>query len=212
MCEQLAKGVRIMKASSSWRLRILIAAGLSALFLSGCAGSSEYMKVIDPAQVQATASPNGALVVFERPSGFGFAVQSSVFDVTDGDPKLVGIVPAKSRIAHAATPGTHRYMVVGENAAFLDADLLEGKTYYAIVSPKFGLWKARFALEPVHGEELKSDGFKEKCSACNWIENTPASHGWANANMASIRQKQAKYLPDFLQNPDRPTLAAPDGE
>lgn len=178
---------------------------LVVLFLAGCAGSSDYMKNVEPAQVKAVASLDDSLVVFARPSGLGFAVQSPVFDVTEESPELIGIVSAKTRIAHTAAPGKHRYMVIGESAAFLDAELLAGKTYYVTVSPRMGLWKARFALAPAKSEDLD-------CDACKWVENTPASHAWATANMPSILEKKAKYLPDFLADPERQRLDASDGE
>ena len=169
----------------SKRIRITAIILLAGL-LAGCAGQSEYMRTVAADSVDLTASLDSAVVIFMRPSGIGFAVQSSVFEVTSGDPQLIGIVSAKTRVAHTATPGSHRYMVIGESAAFMDAELLPGKRYYAIVSPRLGWWKARFSLVPVGAEEARAAGFEETCGDCGWVENTDSAHNWATGNMASI--------------------------
>ncbi len=70
-----------------------VAAALLLLLLGACAGSSQYMRDVAPEMVNYTPKPDQALVVFMRPSGLGFAIQSSVFDITDGSPIFLGIVP-----------------------------------------------------------------------------------------------------------------------
>ena len=77
-----------------------------------------------------------------------FAIQSTVFDVTDDAPRMVGIVSAKTKIAYEVAPGEHHFMVVSEAADFMRADLAAGKTYYALVTPRMGVWRARFSLLP----------------------------------------------------------------
>ena len=54
---------------------IILLAGL----LAGCAGQSEYMRTVAADSVDLTASLDSTVVIFMRPSGIGFAVQSSVF-------------------------------------------------------------------------------------------------------------------------------------
>jgi hypothetical protein len=122
------------------------AAVLLLLLLGACAGTSQYMRDVAPEKANYTPKPDKALVVFMRPSSLGFAVQSSVFDVTDGSPVFVAIVSALTKVAHYAEPGERRYMVIGESADFMAANLDSGKVYYSLVTPRFGVWKARFSL------------------------------------------------------------------
>ncbi len=105
-------------------------------------------------------------------------------------------------------------MVIGENADFMDAELLAGKTYYVLVTPRPGLWKARFSLRPIHEEELGTDDFDEWYDASRWVEKTAESDQWAFENMDSIREKQAAYLAKWADKPlaERPKLYPQDGQ
>ena len=116
------------------------------LALSGCA--SKYMQPVGPErELIYEPSESEAVIIFMRPSAFGGAVQSTVFDVTTGENILVGIVSSKAKVAHKTTPGEHIFMVVGESADFMGAEVEAGKKYYALVTPRVGVWKARFSLK-----------------------------------------------------------------
>jgi hypothetical protein len=134
-----------------------------------------------------------------RPSSFGGAVQSSVFDLKQrenhlADDVFVGIVSADTKVQYEAAPGFHLFMVIGENADFMQANLTAGKTYYALVTPRIGWWKARFSLKPLHATDLNSEDFKDWFESTDWYENTDASRQWAKDNWESIQDKKSEYL------------------
>jgi hypothetical protein len=182
------------------------------LLLGACAGHSDYMADVPATKATYAPAPNKALVVFMRPSGLGFAIQSSVFDITNGDPAFIAIVPAKKKVAHQVPAGTYRFMVIGESASFLDATLVAGKTYYAVVDPRMGMWKARFAFEPVHEKELGSADLKGWLNDCTWVETTPQALQWSKDNMPSIKEKKSDYLQEWTQSQDKAVLLAADGK
>ncbi len=66
-------------------------------------------------------------------------------------------------------------MVVGENADFISAELGANKTYYALVTPRIGAWKARFSLKPIHADQLNSSQFDEWLDNCKWLQQSPVS-------------------------------------
>jgi len=186
----------------------------SIMLLVGCAGGLKHMQVVAPEAVSEAPSPGKSMVVFMRPSTLGFAVQSSVFDTTaGGEPDLVGLVAAKKKVAYETDPGKREFMVIGESADFMHADLEPGKTYYALVTPRMGAWKARFSLKPIAGGELGSDQFNEWHDACEWVEKSDSADLWAQENMSSIVSKQNKYHPVWLQKSeaDQPRLNPGDG-
>jgi len=189
---------------------LVVACGL----LGGCAGTVKSMR---EAPVEKSVSmrpePGKALVVFMRPSGMGFAVQSSVFDVNDNEPSLVGIVAAKTKVAYQAAPGVHLFMAIGESADYMEAELLPDRTYYAQVSPRMGLWKARFSVEPVKPATLDTATFKGDFADCRWVEKTGESESWARENMPSVRARHAEYFKEWQTKPadQKPRLAAQDG-
>ena len=178
---------------------------------AGCAGSVVNMRPV--AMVNTAPAPNESVIVFMRPSGVAFAIQSAVFEAPDGQPaRLVGIVAAKKKVAFRTTPGDHMFMVIGESADFMQARLEPGKVYYALVTPRMGVWKARFSLAPVH--VMNRNELPEWQSGTEWVEMDQTSGQWAAENAADVEQKRAKYLPEWLGKAplDRPVLAPEDGQ
>ncbi len=158
-----------------------------------------------------TPDPGHALVVFMRPSGLGFAVQAAVFEASSEEPEMVGIVSTKTKIAYQAKPGEHRFMVVSESADFMDATLTQSMTYYALVTPRMGVWRARFSLRPVPKSEIGSEQFNDWYKSTRWVENTEKSSGWSSQNMVSIKEKRTDKMTEWLNKPDKPILYAEDG-
>ena len=95
-------------------------------------------------------------------------------------------------------------MVVGESADFLKANLTETKTYYSIVSPRIGFWKARFSLHPVRNVQnakfkYDSKEFVEMQSDSKFVKSGVKANDWALKNAASINKKLTSYLPKWKQ-------------
>jgi len=187
-------------------LRAVVVA-VAMLGLAAC--TSSRMAAIEPPAVIATPQQDKATVVFYRSSAFGGAVQSSVFDITTDPPGFIGIVSTGMKLAYAAPPGRRRFMVIGESADFMDADLLAGRTYYALVAPRIGVWKARFSLRPRAADDKE---VQDELATCKWYDNTPASRQWAQEKMAEIVSLQKEYLPPWLaKEEDKPALMPTDG-
>jgi hypothetical protein len=186
---------------------------LVVLFFWGCAGSVKNMREIPDEHAAYAPGQDRALIVFMRPFFLGSAFQSSVFKLVDDNPELIGIVAAKKKVAYNIEPGEHLFMVIGESADFMKADVLPGKTYYVLVSPRMGMWKARFSLKPVHRDELDPEKLDTWEKDCHWVEKTYESNQWADAHMPSIQSKKVKYMETWLQRPEseRPALQAEDG-
>ena len=180
--------------------------------LSGCATSSK-MQVVPPEKVISEAAEGKAMIVFMRPSSFGANIQSSVFEIKDGNPELVGIVSTNTKVSYQLDSGNYLFMVIGENADFMSADLVANKTYYARVTPKMGWWEDRFSLRPVQSTELDTAEFNEWLKACEWVKNTTESEAWAKENMDDILSKQKDHYTAWKQTDliDRIKLLAEDG-
>jgi hypothetical protein len=185
----------------------------AVLLIAGCAGTVKNMQEAPAGSAEPVPQPGKAMVVFLRPSGVGFAIQSSVFELKDTQPAMAGILAAKTKVAYQVDPGKRTFMAISESAEFMAAELLPGKTYYAYVSPRMGMWKARFALEPKHRQDLDTAEFKTDLQECRWVELTPQSSQWMYGNMASIQSKRAEYLGEWQSKPEseRPGLRPEDG-
>ena len=196
------------KCFSSYLAMILL-----ALMLSGCAGTVKHMRTTPLDKIVTVPGQGKSMIVFLRPSGIGYAVQSSVFEIVKDEPTLVGIVAAKKKVSYQLEPGEHLFMVIGENADFMSTKLEANRTYYAIVSPRMGWWKARFSLKPMHADSLNSSQLAKWLTGCEWVEKIPGSDQWASNNMPSIKSKYHEYYTVWMSKSwsDRPKLQIQDG-
>ena len=163
-------------------------------------------------------APDKALVVFLLDES---DIRSSVFEVKDTQSLLVGgrIVaprthPRRIITGYQAEPGKRLFMVIGQNADFMAADLLPNRTYYVRVVSRIGWWsERRYWLKPVDGKELNSLNFKQLLATYRWAGMTDAADQWARSNMADIESKRTEYYPDWVRKPEseRPHLAQGDG-
>lgn len=169
---------------------------------------------VSPDRIVTAPEEGKSIVVFMRPSSVGFAIQSIVFEIKGDNPALAGIVAAKKKVSYQLEPGKHLFMVIGESAGFMLAELEANKTYYALVTPRMGMWKARFSLKPIHADELSSSRFSEWLEGCEWVEKSPASDNWASDNMASIQSKHKEYHTKWISKDlsERPKLLPQDGK
>lgn len=173
-----------------------------ALFMAGALGGCMSSMMVKQPGAAPEPEADKAMVVFLRPSSFGGGIQASVYDTHGAGNEFIGIVSSKTKLAYQALPGKHLFMVVGENADFMNADLDAGRTYYVLVSPRIGWWKARFSLLPIHNDaaakySVKSERFREWLSETEYVVKGPAAMQWYAQNKASIDGKQQQYMRDW---------------
>ncbi|WP_341958415.1 hypothetical protein [Pseudomonas sp. RC10] len=167
-----------------------------ALLLTGC---SSMMKPADNQTIQPSAQ-DGAQVVFMRSAFMAKAIDASLYDVTDGKTQFIGIMANGTKIAYPTVAGHRTFMVVSEAADFLEADLAPGKTYYSMVTPRMGMWKARFSMWPVARDpkaeySSQSSDFKDWIADTKLVINSPKSLNWFEGNKHSVEAKRAEYWP-----------------
>jgi hypothetical protein len=156
-------------------------------------------------------------VVFLRATNLGGSIAASVFDVTEaGAPKFIGIINRGNKLAYPVKPGVYTFMVVSEVADFMQATVVGGKTYYALVTPRIGVLVARFTFRPVRSGELNGKQFAAWDRGTELVVNhTPKTLAWANDNAAEIADKRDRYFPEWrsMSDSDRAaqTLNAEDG-
>lgn len=173
---------------------VLVVVG--TLLLTGC---SSMMQPVDNQAVQPSAQ-DGAQVVFMRSAFTAKAIDASLYDVTDGQTRFIGIMANGTKVAYPTAPGHRTFMVVSEAADFLEADLAPGKTYHSMVTPRMGMWKARFSMWPVARDakaeySSQSSDFKDWIADTKLVTNSPKSLNWFESNKDSVEAKRAEYWP-----------------
>jgi hypothetical protein len=178
-------------------------------FLSGCA--RRHWGVSPVGTAMPPPSEDAAVVIFLAPKGY----PAPVFEVFDDRDDFIGFVDRKTKVARRVPPGTHLFMVVGESADFLRADVAAGRTYYARVAPRMGWWVPRFSLLPIKGAELSSERFAEWEREAQLVEKNARADTWVEPRMVRIANKRQANLAKWkLKSADaleRYTLRPEDG-
>lgn len=167
---------------------LLSALAVVCLFAAGC--MTKLMQPTAAPPVTGAVQSDQAAIVFFRSSGLGGGVQAPVVESVDNDVRYVGIVSSKMKLLHKTTPGKHYYVVGGEDANLLEADLEGGKIYYVDIEPKMGIFKARFIFVPITAAELSSESFLKDLAACAWYTNNPEGKAWFDSNYESLKDKK----------------------
>ncbi len=184
-------------------LKFLVIGWCFAL-VTGCSTMSNHMAISQQKNYEPKADK--ALIVFMRPSALGAAVQATLYDVTSSEVQFIGVSSYETKIPYYVEPGSHTFMVVGESADFMQANVEAGKTYYAVVSPRMGFWKARFSLKPVRGSgadefTVTSKAFANWDKSCQFVSKNASAEAWYSENIADIKAKRAKYWPAWQSKP-----------
>ena len=175
------------------------------LFLSSCAGSSNYMK---PSASQVVPTQDKALVRFMRPSGMGFAINFNMLDGT----KVIGNSVAKSQFDYLADPGHHLFVSISENKVFLEADLAPGKVYYVITRIYPGWMRARVAFEAVTRGSEFWDAVLQYEKELQRLEPDEANlRIWQDAHREEIQAVLSSYESEFKTKYNWPKLSPIDG-
>lgn len=124
------------------RTGLLLAIAMLAI---GCASSARNMIEVNPPQ-RLVAPADGALIVFVRPSKFGFAVSANILDEQG---RFLGDTPAKGHFVAALPPGRHMVVVWAENTDALDLELAPGKIYFVEVQVTMGALSAQMHLKAI---------------------------------------------------------------
>jgi len=171
---------------------------------------------LTPVSTAPLAAAAEAKVVFMRATNYGGNVAASLFDVTSsGEAKFIGILRPFNKIVYPVRPGQYTFMVVSEAADFMQATVVGGKTYYTLITPRMGAWKARFSFKPVRGGELDSAQFAGWDRNTRTVTNTPTTLAWARENAASVADKRDRWWPEWSSKSESQrgsqTLNAEDG-
>ena len=178
---------------------------VSIVTLAGCSA------VTRPAAPPGPVTDHEALVVFLGRT----SRRALVYDVSNTDTeRFVGIVEPGTKVAYASPPGSRRFMVIGESADFLDADLAPGKTYYALVTRRLGWWMPRFSFRPVRRADAEGAD-AAWIAGLQWVEPNERGQEYAAAQSRTVHQKKvgnlAKYEAKNERDRDRLRLEEADG-
>ncbi|MCI0666815.1 MAG: hypothetical protein L0Y43_02025 [Methylococcaceae bacterium] len=205
-----------------WATRVVFAGGvhmiklwsfISLLLLCGVAGCGGGGMVKSGKQI--APEPTKATIVFMRSSFVGSAISAAVYDVSGDQSQFIGIIDNGTKIAYDVNVGEHTFMVVSEAADFMKANFQSGKTYYALVTPRVGVWRARFSFRPLRQSDLAGSDFADWNSDTELVEPGPDAQRWAVNNTTSVEAKRSSYWGEWSsKSPEQQrsqTLNAEDG-
>lgn len=129
--------------------------------------------------------------------------------VMDGD-TYIGTAPTWGHLAYVTKPGRHMFAVFSEAADFLQADLEPGKTYYANVRQRAGVWERRYSFV-AHNDPSAIDAARGLVTATPQVRSTDAGREWFEENRGLFEQLRSEYLPVWQTNPTKQVLQATSG-
>jgi len=180
----------------------------------GCSGRVKHMDIVPREKTVISTPPKKgkAKIIFIRPTSMGHFFQSSVFEIKNKKPSIVGIVPAKKKISYEVEPGKHLFMVVSESADFMKAELLADKTYVVFITPRTGWFKSRFSLEPIYRNTRKSKNIAYDLEKYQLLEVSEDTLKWVKKNSPDIQRKYINYYRKWARkdNDAKPFLKAVD--
>jgi len=160
--------------------------------------------VLCSTMLHADTPTDEATIVFMRSSFVGSMIKASVYDVTGGETRFLGILKNKERLEHKTSPGKHTYMVVSEAADFMEAEVDAGKTYYSIIVVRSGAWKARFSMYPIRNDgtseyNTDTDDFAKWMNKTKVVTVTDKDREWYKKHKESVEEKKTKYWEKWLE-------------
>lgn len=193
---------------------------LAIVVLSGCTATGKYTTPL--VQTNQVVKADKAAIVFFRASNYGGAITSPLVQVEeDGSSSLVGIIGPKEKMIKYVEPGEHTFMIIGENADFMKANVEAGKIYYSIIRPRLGFWKARFSLTPFKEQPEHQDyniagkNLPKWLNECSYTEPNEAAFTWHKGKTSELKELYNKYYPAWKQKAvakrDAATLLVTDG-
>jgi hypothetical protein len=193
-----------MRPAATLLVLLVVSAGV------GCVVRTDLMDYRAPHGLDVGNPPaDKSLVILLRPGRIAGAVSASVFD----EQALVAVLMDETYVAYETTPGEHRFMVVGEAADFMGADLEGGKVYFARVASRMGVWRARFSLLPVTSHDDEWRDLRGWLADSRHVTLNAEGRAWAEQNAPSVREKHDDYLRKWLAKEvgERPVLRREDG-
>jgi hypothetical protein len=106
----------------------------------------------DPAKTAIPDVPQGqAQIVFMRSTTVNALVGTHLYDVTTGQPKLLGKISNNRKAVVDLPPGDYVLMVGNQPfLEFMRASIAADKRYYAVIAP---IWPAQWFLRPVRHKD-----------------------------------------------------------
>lgn len=193
---------------------------LFAIVLGACTATGKYTTSVPESNDLIKADK--AAIVFMRASSYGGAITSPLLEVDEqGNTSMVGIIGPDEKMVKYVEPGERMFMVIGENADFMKANVEAGKVYYAIIRPRMGIWKARFSVTPFKLQpendnfNLQGENLIEWLAECKMTEPNQAAFAWHTQKVEDLRKLYLEYYPDWkakdVAKRDAATLATIDG-
>lgn len=142
---------------------------------------------------QLTPKPGMALIVFVHQLTIVNQIPANIFDVSTERTEFIGSLKNFDKCCYDVAPGPHVFMVVGESADFMKANLKAGRVYYATINTRLGAFKERYSFRPLRRSDLTSDRYAGWIAKSSLIEKKPAGDRWAKRRARSIEKKRARY-------------------
>lgn len=176
---------------------------LPLLMLSGCASEPQKPHFLETTSQELAAPPaDKAQVVFLEPiNSIQGLFPVGLFEVVGDSRVHLATTGAHSKVALEFTPGHHVLMAnhSGMIAHFLEMDVEAGKRYYVLVRFVYGRGFQLRPLRPTGPSDysVANEDFREWVAETRFVQKTPESEAYFEAQKANVDKTQAKGWADW---------------
>ena len=189
-------------------MRHAICAPLAAVLLLFLGCASSHMVEVPLAERTDRPRPGASIVHFLRsPMMESRIPRALLFD----DDYYIGRLEQGQQVAYETKPGRHRFMVVSLDADFLEAELEPDKVYYVSVRRRIRNTRLTFSLVPNNDERSIVDAVS-RAAASEEVRPNDAGRRWGEQTRAHYDRIEAKWLPVWEVNLEKPRLLPSSGQ
>jgi hypothetical protein len=148
---------------------------------------------------------------------YGDAPTVSLHDVTGWERKIVAVLTIGNKVGYRVTPGKHEFMLANRYSTdFMEANVVGGKTYYAIVQRQGGVnYQQHYGFRPVRAADFENGSFGRWESNTRFVNRPGKWKMWDINNEKSLENRAREFRPawDRRASDERAlrTLEAADG-
>jgi hypothetical protein len=171
---------------------------LAVLMSLGCTNKNP-MTVAAQQDLQRPPADEIQLVLMHPSAAVGMN-SATLYEVTGGEIRFIGVSDPKTSVVYRTTPGKHVFMVASDTAEFMEADLAGGKTYYGVVAPQLDSAKVGYSLWPFKNDpsadyDTAMPIFDIWVRESQLVEMSAEARSWYQEHRDDIEQKYLKFWP-----------------
>ncbi len=161
------------------------------ILLVGC--TFGYSMYDNQATYIPVAAPGQATITFFWPNSYLTSVTATIaMQNSEGGLSLIGDIAAQQRVVQVLNPGEYTYVISGDGADVLKANLAADKHYFVQVNANWGMVNPKFTFNPISPQQITLDpGIRNEIANCVYVNPNIQGQELFELNYPELMKKLA---------------------